>query len=55
MWIYKVKTDHLGYVSRFKTRFVAKGWSQREGIDYKKTFSPVIGMVLVSSSPSQLP
>jgi hypothetical protein len=44
VWIYKVKSDTVGDVSRFKARFVAKCCSQRDGLDYTETFSPDIRM-----------
>jgi hypothetical protein len=44
MWIYKVKSDTEGAVSRFKAHFVAKGCSRRAGLDNTETFSHVIRM-----------
>nr|GEX06197.1 hypothetical protein [Tanacetum cinerariifolium] len=40
-WIYKVKLDELGGILKHKSRLVAHGYRQEEGIYFKDAFAPV--------------
>jgi hypothetical protein len=37
-WIYKIKHASYGSFEKYKEIFVARGFSQVEGIDYEETF-----------------
>jgi hypothetical protein len=43
-WVFKLKRDEVGAIIKHKARLVARGFVQREGIDFNDTFAPVARM-----------
>ncbi|CAI7736868.1 unnamed protein product [Closterium sp. NIES-53] len=41
-WLFKIKSDTDGKIERYKSRLVAKGYHQKEKVDYKELFTPVV-------------
>ena len=46
-WVYKVKYNSDGTISRYKEILVAKGYAYTYGIDYEETFSPIAKMATI--------
>ena len=41
-WIFKQKLNSDGSLERYKARWVVRGFTQRAGVDFGETFSPVV-------------
>ena len=45
--MFKIKRKYDDSLGQYKTRLIAKGYTQLEGIDYHDNFSPTTKMVIV--------
>ena len=41
-WLYKIKHGFDGSAEKYKARFVARGFSLKEGVDYDDIHAPVV-------------
>ena len=46
-WIYKEKKNVKGEIKRYKTRLVAKDYSQKQEIDYDEIFALVARLEII--------
>ncbi len=46
-WVYKVKHNVNGFVNKYKTGLVAKGYAQVYGIDYEETYNLVATTTII--------
>ena len=46
-WVYRTKYKSNGSIERYKACLVAKGYTQREGLDYTATYSPIAKSISV--------
>nr|GEV73120.1 hypothetical protein [Tanacetum cinerariifolium] len=46
-WLWKNKRDEENIVIRNKSRLVAKGYAQKEGVDFEESFAPVVRLKAV--------
>ena len=53
-WIFKVKLDEHGDVLINKARSIAKGYHQKEGIDFEESFALVVWIFLANAASQNM-
>jgi hypothetical protein len=48
-WVFRIKRKADGNVEWYKARLVAKGFHQQAGVDFGKTYSPVIKPITIQT------
>ena len=48
-WLYKINHAADGSIEKYKLRFVARGFTKKEGIDYDETFALVASYTTIRS------
>lgn len=46
-WVFRIKRKPDGTIDRYKARLVARGFSQKSGIDYNETYAPVANILSI--------
>ncbi|KNC31245.1 Copia protein [Lucilia cuprina] len=46
-WVFRIKKNENGELSKYKARLVAKGFLQKHGRDYEETFAPVAKLTTI--------
>jgi len=46
-WVYALKKDEHGQITRYKAQWVAKGFEQEYGVNYEQTFASVAKLMAI--------
>eukprot|EP00961_Rhodomonas_salina_P007891 107230-Rhodomonas_salina.1 len=49
-FVFKIKTDQHGNVTKYKARLVAKGFVQQKGTDFTKSYAPTSSAVAIRAA-----